>query len=133
MLRACVLLTIVFAGALLLGERAAAYVEFQKAFVSKYLPEGTDKQYADLVRKKARCNVCHQGRSKKHENSYGRHFGQLVGKRDKKNREKILAALEQVAERHSVEGDRTSPTYGERIAAGELPVDLDEAKKEPAE
>ena len=61
------------------------------------------------------------------------HFLPLLDrKKDAKNPEKIIEALEKVAAMHSVEGDDTSPTYGELIKAGKLPGGpLEECKKEP--
>lgn len=113
------------------GGAALAYVDFQKAFVAKYVTDDTSKDFAKLVKKKAKCFLCHQGKNKKNDNVYGEHLDVLLEKADRKNKEKVMAALDEVAKLHSVPGDESSPTYGELIADEKLPVDLATAKKEP--
>lgn len=113
-------------------QRAVAFPDFHKAFGAKYVSPGASEELGKAF-KAAKCNVCHQGRKKKNMNAYGSLLDELLSKGDRKNNEKIVAALEEVAEKKSIDGDESSPTYGELIAAGKLPVDLETAKKEPDE
>lgn len=112
---------------------AAAFPDFQKAFIAQYITDDTSTEYKELVTKKAKCYVCHQGKKKKNKNAYGQLLDELLDKKDRKDKEKIMAALEEVAAKPSVEDDEESPTYAELIADDKLPVDLDTAKKEPDE
>jgi hypothetical protein len=58
----------------------------------------------------------------------------LDRKKDIRDAAKIKAALEKVAKMHSDPEDDKSPTYGEMIAASELPGgSLEEVQKEPEE
>ncbi len=112
---------------------AQAIPAFYKGFQEKYLKtdstEESDKTFADLVTKKAKCNVCHEGRSKKMHNAYGLKLKDLLKKDDfkaarvkaepEKCNEEINAALDKVAAMKS--GGDDSPTYGELIAQGKLP------------
>ncbi|MDZ4659152.1 MAG: hypothetical protein SH868_16390 [Bythopirellula sp.] len=111
---------------------AQAILQFQKEFITLYTPDKTT-DYAKVV-KQAGCFVCHQGKLRKNHNPYGVHLVELLDKKtDMKNPAKIVEALKKVAEMHSVAGDDKSPTFGELIAAGELPGgSLEDAKKEPA-
>jgi hypothetical protein len=120
--------------AVLLSVRPAqAILQFQKEWVKLYVGDDKDTDFGKQV-KKANCWVCHQGKLRKHHNSYGIHLVDLLDKKaDMKNPEKIIEAIKKVEAMHSVAGDDTSPTYGELIERGELPGGpLDEAKKEPA-
>ncbi len=120
-------------GVIVLGlpSTALAMVQFHKAWLDKYITDETDEAYTELVKKEAKCWVCHQGKTKKHHNTYGKHFLPLLEKEDKDDTDKIMKAIEKVGAMHSIEGDEASPTYAELIAKGKLPVDLEEAKKEP--
>lgn len=110
---------------------AGAFPQFAKQFVAKYTEDNAD--YEAKV-KEAKCFVCHQGKSKKNRNAYGEALHQYLGKKDRKDVEKILAALDTVAAESSDPGDADAPTFGELIAAGELPGGtLDECKEEPAD
>lgn len=95
--------------------------EFDHLYVKKDATNGTEKALADAV-KKVKCNVCHVGKDKKQLNDYGKALGELLDKKaDKKNKEKILQALEKVGGMHSDPAKPDSPTYGDRIKNGELP------------
>ena len=67
---------------------------------------------------KAKCNICHEGKSKKDKNAYGKELDKLLDrKKDAKNPEKIREALAKVAGMKSPSGK----TWGEILKAGELP------------
>ncbi len=115
-----------------LTQPALAVLQFQKEFVNLYVGNDKESAFAAEV-KAAKCWTCHQGKSRKHHNSYGQHLVPLLDrKKDAKNSEKIIESLKKVAALHSVEGDESSPTFGELIKAGKLPGgSLEECKKEP--
>lgn len=107
------------------------YKEFQAKYVKKDSTDEKDQAFVMLVTKKAKCNVCHMGRSKKMHNAYGMQLKMLL-KKDKfksarlkaepdKCHEEIVAALEKVAAMKS--GGDDSPTFGELIAQGKLPAE----------
>ena len=104
---------------------ANAVPEFKNEFVGKYVKadsaDAKDKAFADAC-EKAKCNICHAGKTKKERNAYGATLGKLLNKEtDKENKEKIRASLEKAAGVKSKPDDPKSPTFGELISAGELP------------
>lgn len=116
------------------ARQAAAFPAMQAAFYKEYLTDSANPDYVKMVKTEAKCGLCHQGKkSKKNRNAYGAHLAELVDmKKDARNADKLKEALVTVAAMHSVEGDATSPTYGELIAEGKLPGgDLKAAIEEP--
>ncbi len=110
---------------------AQAIPAFQKQFWSKYLGSQADPEYVELVKKKVKCNLCHDPnkrtddgkKSKKFRNSYGEELAKLLDrKQDKKNTEKIAKALDTVANISVDKDDPQSPTFGQLIAQGKLPA-----------
>jgi hypothetical protein len=99
------------------GGQAFAIKQFADEFMAMYVEEGTPLA-AEVD--KAKCNVCHVGKSKKDRNAYGQALAELLDKKeDKENKEKIRQALETVASKPSA-GDG-SPTFGDLIKQGKLP------------
>ena len=111
----------------LLAETRTAYAvaPLKKLFESKYVKKDptTDAEKTLLVAvKKAKCNVCHVGKKKKDHNIYGKALSELLTKKDRKDKEKLAAALETVDAMKSNPDDASSPTFGELIAQGKLPA-----------
>lgn len=124
------------------GSRSAlGFVEFHKQWVEMYIDADDDSEeaaeYEKLVAKgKFRCLVCHQGKKKDNRNPYGKHFEKLLTKEDKKDTEKIIAALKEVGEMPvDPEADVDDPdteTYNDRIAKKEFPGGaLEDLEKDP--
>ena len=111
---------------------AKAIPTFKKQFEAKYVKKeggSAEEQALAGAVKKIKCNVCHVGKKKKDRNAYGQALSELLDKKeDKKNLEKIDAALDTVAEQNSDPNDENSPTFGELIAQGKLPAGEEEAK-----
>ncbi|MEX2172568.1 MAG: hypothetical protein WD851_24825 [Pirellulales bacterium] len=123
----------VLASCFLVGT-AEAIPAFQTQFYKKYLDGNENAEYVNAVKKEAKCWLCHQGKNRKHHNAYGIHLTDLLTKKDIKEVEKIVKALDTVAALRSNPDDENSKTYGEMIAAGELPGgSVEECKEEPAE
>ncbi len=108
---------------------ASAFPEFKKGFDKKYVAdESTDAQKAIAAAVKvAKCNVCHDPKkdaegkaSKKNRNAYGEALHKFIGKKDKKDLDKIQDALTKVEAMKDGEG----PTFGELILQGKLPVEV---------
>jgi len=98
---------------------AFAIKQFADEFKAVYVKEGTPLAAAV---ESAKCNVCHKGSSKKDRNVYGEALAERLDKKeDKDNKDKIRAALAEVAQLPSVPGDASSPTFGALIAEGKLP------------
>lgn len=123
-----------------LARPAAAIPQFQKEFEELYVSEpgeGSDAPLAMLFKEKKksmRCLCCHQGKkSKKNRNAYGMKLSELLDKKkDKKNKEKIIAALKEVEALPSDPEDKDSPTFGDLIEEGKLPGGtLEDLQKEP--
>ncbi len=123
------------AGVLLGKTRTALAVnDFKKEFEAKYVKKepGTDAEKNLLAAvNKAKCNVCHVGKSKKERNDYGQALHTLLTKKDAKDTAKIQDALDKVAGMKSKADDANSPTYGELIQQGKLPCE-DKAATETA-
>ncbi len=115
---------------------AQAIIQFQKEFLRFYGVDKDAEEKSEFAQAalEAKCYICHQGKKKKHHNPYGEHLhDRLDRQEDKKNTEKITAALEQVDKLPSNPDDPRSPTFGDLIRAGKLPGGtLEEAKQEPA-
>ena len=97
----------------LLTETGYAIEPFKKEFESKYVKKDpstdAEKAFAEAV-SKAKCNVCHVGKTKKERNEYGKALDALLDRKtDAKNIAKIQEALDQVAGQN-VARDRMSPS-----------------------
>lgn len=104
---------------------AKADKAFRDEFIAKYVKadssDSKDKAFAETC-EKAKCNICHEGVSKKNRNVYGQSLAKLLSRdADKENKEKIQAALDKVAAMKSDPKDPKSPTFGDLIKAGRLP------------
>lgn len=111
---------------------AEAIPAFQTQFYKKYLDGNENAEYINLVKKEAKCWLCHQGKNRKNHNAYGVHLTEHLTKKDIKDVEKIVKALDAVAALHSNPDDDKSKTYGELIAEGVLPGgSVEDCKKEP--
>ncbi len=116
------------------AHQAEAVVAFKKEFQKLYINPDTNEEFAKLVKSnKTGCFVCHQGKKRKHHNTYGIHLTKLLDKKkDIKDKEKIIAALKKVEKMHIDPDDKKSPTYGELIKANKLPGGpLETVQKEP--
>jgi hypothetical protein len=133
-MRRAVCLLVAVAAGYVFAPTADAIPAFQTQFYKKYLDGNENTEYVNLVKKEAKCWLCHQGKDRKNHNSYGIHLTEHLTKKDIKDVEKIVKALETVAELHSNPEDEKSKTYGEMIAAGELPGGpVENCKEEPEE
>ena len=97
----------------------SAVPNFKKAFDAMYVQK--DSPLAKAV-ETAKCNICHEGESKKKKNAYGMAVGTLLKKSDKDNADKINAALKSVEGTKVDTKNATSPTFGDNIKAGKLPA-----------
>ncbi len=109
---------------------ANAIKNFQTDFVVRYVqpsdddPKEAAEKKAMLAQaiKKAKCNVCHNGRDKKRLNAYGDELAKLLNKKaDAENTEKVIKAMEIVGKIKSDPKDKNSPAFGDRIRQGKLP------------
>jgi hypothetical protein len=91
------------------SNRADARPGYLKAFASKY-----SKLAAQA--KKAKCGVCHYGKSKKNRNDYGKALSKHTGK-NQKDAAKVAEALDATAKEKNAKG----VTFGSLIEAGKLP------------
>jgi len=98
---------------------ALAIKQFSDEFKDVYVKEGTPLA-AEV--EKAKCNVCHVGKSKKDRNAYGNALAERLDKKeDKENKEKIRKMLVEVASLSSDPSKADAPTFGQLIEAGALP------------
>jgi hypothetical protein len=108
----------------LVDSSASAMKPFRDEFMAKYVkPDSTDakeRAFAEAVQT-AKCNVCHQGKTKAQRNVYGRALNKFLSEDDAENKEKIGIALDKAAELKRNPDDPRSPTFGDLIKAGKLP------------
>ncbi len=116
---------------------AHATLDFYKVYKAEYLDNHPDKKYAEEVDKGTnKCFVCHQGRkSKKNHNVFGLPLVEMLDKtKDKKDIEKIKAAIAKVADTKADPKNEKSETYLDRIKASKWPAgELKEIMEEPKE
>jgi len=99
---------------------ASALPPFNKEWTAKYNPGDKNPTYVE-----AKCNVCHEGASKKMKNEYGK----AVGKFLTKAKYNEIKEDEAVAKKYILEGLQKAEgekngggkSYGELIKAGKLP------------
>jgi hypothetical protein len=102
-------LTVAVAMILASQDQAEARPKYLKGFATSY------KSVAPLA-KKAKCGVCHYGKSKKNRNDYGKAMMKNV-KKNEKGAEAITAAIKKTEAAKNAKG----VTFGSLIKAGKLP------------
>jgi len=117
------------------AQPAGAINNFRKEFEARYVkPDSTEPNDVALREafEAAKCYVCHvKGESRKVRNAYGTALSELLDKKeDKDNLEKIREALDTVAASKSDPNNPDSPTFGELISSGKLPVGGDDEETE---
>ena len=103
----------------------SAYVQFYHGFKAQYLSAHTPSEFKTLINK-TKCSICHDNTKKKpngtsdkkFRNPYGVALDELLSKDDKKDKEKIYKALEEISSQKALDADKT---YGERIKEYKLP------------
>ena len=110
------LIVATFVGAFLVSASPAfAVKQFYDEFKEVYVNKGSLDASAVA---KAKCNLCHEGKSKKDKNAYSELLDKLLDrKKDAKNPEKIRQALAAVESEKSPSGE----TYGDLLKEGKLP------------
>ena len=98
---------------------------FRDEFIAKYVKvdgsDAKDKAFAEAC-DKAKCNICHEGKSKKNRNAYGKALGKFLSREsDTDNKPKIRAALDTVAAMSSDPDNPNSAKFGDLIKEGKLP------------
>jgi hypothetical protein len=120
-----VLVGVLAVAAVLTTRPAAADKTFFEAFKSMYVkPNAKDRTTVifNLAVEKKSCTICHGPESKKTFNAYGTQVKKLLHKSDAGNTAKIKKALAAVSRQPSDPNDRSSPSFGQRIHSGKLPV-----------
>ena len=105
---------------------AVALPPFLAQFKAMYVkPNAKDHDmliFNEAVEKK-KCGICHHGEPKQKKfNAYGAEVHNLLSKGDANNTNKIRAALGKVSRIKSKADDSSSPTFGDRLRQGKLPV-----------
>ena len=104
---------------------AGAVKPFLEQFKALYVkPKATDHtmQIFNAAVEKKGCNLCHLAKPKKGYNDYGTQFKKLLTKRDGQDSKKVRAAMGKVSRMKSNPDDPDSPTFGQRLKEGKLPV-----------
>ncbi|MEZ6071240.1 MAG: hypothetical protein R3C10_13440 [Pirellulales bacterium] len=100
-------------------------IQFKREFDRRYvdIEQNSPEQRAfAAAARRAKCFIGHVDEDKKQHNAYGNALAELLDKdADKKDREKIRAALEAVDQMSTDPRVDNAPTFGELIRAGQLP------------
>ena len=106
-------------------ESASALPPFNVQWMAKYKEGNGNAKFVEAV-ETAKCNVCHEGMSKKMKNDYGKAVGKYLTKaKYMEIKEDDDAAKKYIIEGlQKAEGEKgpNGKTYGEMLKAGELPV-----------
>jgi hypothetical protein len=108
------------------GSPALALLPFQREWEAKYVTGNEDAKFVAAA-KTARCNVCHDAKSKtrKDKNDYGKATGKFLTKTDYDKLKKDAAAAKKYVleglEKAELERAADGQTYGEKLKAGDLP------------
>ena len=103
---------------------ASALPPFNKEWMAKYKDGSSNAKFVEAI-ETAKCNVCHEGMSKKMKNEYGKAVGKFLTKakyneiKDDEAAAKkyILEGLQKVEAEKSAAGK----SYGDLLKAGQLP------------
>lgn len=103
---------------------ASALPPFNKEWVAKYKDGSSNAKFVEAV-ETAKCNVCHEGTSKKMKNDYGKAVGKYLTKaKYNEIKEDEAAAKKYILEgltKCETEKCSSGQTYGEVLKKGELP------------
>lgn len=112
------------------ADQAYAIKPFMDVFVEQYNVKepktDADKALAAAVAE-VKCNLCHEGKSKKDRNAYGVAMDKLVDKAEivallKEDKDKGEKTISEVLVKLEAEKSPSGETFGELIKAGKLPV-----------
>jgi hypothetical protein len=121
---------LVLAAAVITARQAGAMKPFFEQFKAMYVKPNSKERsvliFNAAVEKKG-CTVCHKTDPQKTPgpktfNAYGAQVKKLLTKNDAGSAAKIKSALAKVSRLKSDPDDAKSPTFGERIHSGKLPV-----------
>ena len=122
----CMLALCGFVAGTLMARVQMAYAvdAFKKSFDAMYVKKepttDAEKSLAAAV-EKAKCNICHVGKTKKVRNDYGKAVGALVTKKDAKDDAKIEGSLEEGRRREVEAGRRRFADLWRSDLAGQAP------------
>ena len=128
MIVACVIVVLTLS-----TKSVSGYVQFYAAFKKTYVTENSPEEFKALVTK-TKCAICHDSTKKtqtgktdkKFRNPYGTALDALLGKEDKKDKDKIYNSLEIISSQKASDADKT---YGDRIQEHKLPYPVTETIK----
>jgi hypothetical protein len=123
MKKVCVTLLGLFLATLAVGT-ASALPPFDKEWKAKYLGADAPASLKEAAGT-AKCNVCHEGTSKKMHNAYGKAVKKFLTKADyeavKADADKAKAYVNEGLTKAEAEKSASGKTYGELIKAGKAP------------
>ena len=92
----------------------------RKAFVAGYVTTSTNADFKAAAAK-AKCNICHYGKSKKMRNDFGKTISKTLKAEGLTKKEKDLTKLGGVLKKAVVEKNADKVTFESLIKAGKLP------------
>jgi hypothetical protein len=105
-------------------DSASALPPFNKEWMAKYKDGSSNAKFVEAI-DTAKCNVCHEGTSKKMKNEYGKAVGKYLTKaKYNEIKEDEAAAKKYILEglvKAEAEKGGNGKSYGDMLKAGELP------------
>jgi hypothetical protein len=105
-------------------QSASALPPFNKEWTAKYVEGNSNAKFVEAV-STAKCNVCHEGTSKKQHNAYGKAVQKYLTKaKYNEIKEDEAAAKKYILEglqKAEAEKNASGKTYGELLKGGTLP------------
>jgi hypothetical protein len=125
MKKVCVcLLVVVVVAAGVFSPSASALPPFNKEWMAKYKDGSKNAKFVEAI-DTAKCNVCHEGESKKMKNEYGKAVGKYLTKaKYNEIKEDEAAAKKYILEglqKAEAEKNGGGKSFGEMMKAGSLP------------
>jgi hypothetical protein len=118
----CLLVVMVVVG--LFAPSASALPPFNKEWMAKYKEGSKNAKFVEAV-ETAKCNVCHQGESKKMRNEYGKVVGKYLTKAKyneiKENEAEAKKYILEGLQKAEAEKNGGGKSFGEMMKAGSLP------------
>jgi hypothetical protein len=119
----CLLVAVIVAAGAFVPS-ASALPPFNKEWMGKYKESSKNAKFVEAI-DTAKCNVCHEGESKKMKNEYGKAVGKYLSKaKYNEIKEDEAAAKKYILEglqKAEAEKNGGGKTFGEMMKAGSLP------------
>jgi hypothetical protein len=125
MKKVCVCLALIVVAMGWSYQSASALPPFNKEWMAKYKEGSSNAKFVEAI-DTAKCNVCHEGMSKKMKNEYGKAVGKYLTKAKyneiKENEAEAKKYIVEGLQKAEAEKAASGKSFGDMFKAGELPA-----------